>query len=115
MESRARILLLFLLICIVLPRLAAQTNHLEKRISVDLNQVKLKNALPKIGESGGFQFSYNSEIIPGDSLVTIHAKDQKVKKILQDLVDGLVSKYRGKQAIQDGGVFDFNIRAVVFL
>jgi hypothetical protein len=80
------ILLLFLLIGIAVPGLMSQTNHLEKRISIDLDRVMLKSALPKIGESGGFQFSYNSGIIPGDSLVTIHAKDQTVKKILRDLV-----------------------------
>jgi hypothetical protein len=63
----------------------SQTNHLEKKISIDLNQVKLKNALPKIAETGGFQFSYNSEIIPGDSIISLHAKDQPVKKILKDV------------------------------
>jgi hypothetical protein len=80
------IILLSLLISQPAHLLMAQTNHLEKKISINFNQVKLKNALPKIGEAGGFQFSYNSEIIPGDSLVNIHAKDQPVKTILKNLV-----------------------------
>ena len=85
-RSKAGIVILFILISLWVPRLTAQTNHLEKKISIDLNQVKLKNALPKIGESGGFQFSYNSGIIAGDSLVSVHVNDQPVKKILRDLL-----------------------------
>jgi hypothetical protein len=84
-KSNACIVLLFILMNIAVPRLSAQTNHLEKKISIDLNQVKLRNALPKIGESGGFQFSYNSEIIPGDSLVSVNAKDQSVNQIIKCL------------------------------
>lgn len=75
------------------PILSAQTNHLEKKISIDLNRVKLKNALPKIGDSGGFQFSYNSEILPGDSIVSVHASNQPVNQILKNLVG---SGYRFK-------------------
>ncbi|MCX6227463.1 MAG: STN and carboxypeptidase regulatory-like domain-containing protein [Bacteroidia bacterium] len=83
--SKSCIVLIILLLFPVAPWAAAQTNHLEKKISINLNQVKLKDALPKIGESGGFQFSYNSEIIPGDSLVSIHTKDLSVNQILGDL------------------------------
>lgn len=67
-------------------RVPAQTNHLEKKISIHLNQVELKDALPKIGESGGFQFAYNSEIVPGDSLVSVHATNRPVKQVLTELV-----------------------------
>ncbi|HBB92246.1 MAG TPA: hypothetical protein DC042_11155, partial [Bacteroidales bacterium] len=68
------------------PILSGQTNHLEKKISIDLNGMKLKNALPKIGDSGGFQFSYNSEILPGDSIVSVHASNQTVNQILKNLM-----------------------------
>jgi len=67
-------------------RVAAQTNHLEKRITIHLNQVELKDALPKIGDSGDFQFAYNSEIIPGDSVVTVHATNKPVKQVMAELV-----------------------------
>jgi len=61
-------------------------DHLKKRISLDLKETELKAALPKIGEAGSFQFSYNSSIIPGDSLVRIEVSDQKVEDILADLL-----------------------------
>ncbi|MFH0761639.1 MAG: STN and carboxypeptidase regulatory-like domain-containing protein [Bacteroidota bacterium] len=67
-------------------RVPAQTNHLEKKITIHLNRIELKNALPKIGESGNFQFAYNSEIIPGDSLVSVDATNKPVKQVLYDLV-----------------------------
>jgi len=98
--SKFYIVLLFILLNSFPPRAAAQTNHLEKKITIDLNQVKLKNAIPKIGETGGFQFSYNSEIIPGDSLVSINAKDQSVNQILKDLVGpGIRYKVLGNHII----------------
>jgi len=87
MKKSSAIIGLFILLLIPLARIAgAQVNHLDKKISIDLDQVKLKNALPKIGESGDFQFSYNSEIIPGDSIVSVHAQDQSVNTVLKDLV-----------------------------
>ena len=84
-KNKDHIFLVFMLMHLFLPGLHAQTNHLEQKISIDLDRVKLKNALPKIGEAAGFQFSYNSGIIPGDSIVSLHAKDQQVKRILKDL------------------------------
>lgn len=91
---------LFILFILLVPRVMAQTNHLGKNISIDANQVKLKNVLPKIGESGGFQFSYNSDIIPGDSLVTVHAREKTVKNILNDLLGaGIRYKVLGNHII----------------
>ncbi len=93
------VLIVAFLIAVVIP-VAGQVNHLEKKISIDLNQVKLKNALPKIGESGDFLFSYNSEIIPGDSLVSVHAKNQTVNQILKDLMGpGIRYKVLGNHVI----------------
>jgi len=98
--SKSYIVLIIILLISFTQRTAAQTNHLEKKITIDLNQVKLKNVLPKIGESGGFQFSYNSEIIPGDSLVSINAKNQSVIQILKDLVGpGIRYKVLGNHII----------------
>jgi hypothetical protein len=84
--SNSFIAFVFILLVTGFPRGIAQTNHLEKRITLDLNEVELRNALPKIGESGGFQFSYNSEILPGDSIVSISANNQTVNEVLLNLV-----------------------------
>jgi len=84
-RTNFRVILMILMVFTLVP-VVAQTNHLDKKITISLHQVKLKNALPKIAEAGGFQFSYNSEIIPGDSLVSVSASNLAVKKILRDLV-----------------------------
>ncbi len=68
-------------------------NHLKKEISINLNEVELRSALPKLGEAGDFQFSYNASIIPGDSLVSIVANNKSLDKVLDDL---LGSKIRSK-------------------
>jgi hypothetical protein len=66
--------------------LGAQVNHLGTPVSIDIRGVKLKDALPKIAARGGFQFSYNSDIIPGDSLVTVQAENRQVREVLGSLL-----------------------------
>ncbi len=95
-----RLSLLIALLALVATVARAQTNHLEKKISIDFNRIMLKDALPKIGETGGFQFSYNSELIPGDSLVSLNATDQPVKEVLKEVAGpGLRYKVLGNHII----------------
>lgn len=64
----------------------AQTN-LNKTITIDLKRQPLKKALIVIGEKGDFKFSYNSKILPKDSLVNLYAENRKVLKVLRTLFD----------------------------
>jgi len=85
--NKKHIIFLFFL-CFSFTVLSGQEpiDHLNKKVSINLQETELKQALPKIGEAGNFQFSYNSSIIPGDSLVRIEASDQKVEDLLGDLL-----------------------------
>ncbi len=98
--NKSAALLLLVLMAAMAPRAGAQMNHLDKKISIDIRQARLKNALPKIAESGGFLFSYNSEIIPGDSVVSVHAAGQPVKEVLSNLMGpGIRYKVLGNHVI----------------
>jgi hypothetical protein len=62
----------------------AQT-PLKKNISIQANQQRLDNVLEIISNTGNFYFSYNSNIIRRDSLVTVNFSNKSVKEILDYL------------------------------
>ncbi|MEM7037586.1 MAG: hypothetical protein AAF570_11455, partial [Bacteroidota bacterium] len=66
--------------------LSAQENPLNRKITVDLQRTQLDDALYSIGDAGGFDFSYNPEILPTDSLVTVSADNTAVKNVMEDLL-----------------------------
>lgn len=61
-------------------------NLLNKKISVTFFDQPLQKILTEIAHTGNFYFSYNSDVIPEDSLVSIQVKQQMVKIILQKLL-----------------------------
>lgn len=63
---------------------SAQT-PLKKNISVQANRQRLDNVLEIISNTGNFYFSYNSNIIRRDSLVTVNFNNKPVKEILDYL------------------------------
>ncbi len=92
---------LLLMLIVVMPAMGQeQINHLKREISISLNEMELRYALPKIGEAGDFQFSYNAAIIQGDSLVHVEASQQPVEDILGDLLgSGISYKVLGNHVI----------------
>ncbi|MBT3241946.1 MAG: hypothetical protein HN352_02275 [Bacteroidetes bacterium] len=83
----------FLIWGVLANQVSAQTNHLEADVNVDIQNMPLQDALLEIGDAAGFSFSYNSEIIPGDSIINVHANNETVDKVLVDL---LGDEYRYK-------------------
>jgi hypothetical protein len=80
-----RIAIPLLLFFIPLTRLAAQ-GRLDKTISIKVHRQPLTETLAEIGRKGGFYFSYNTNIINGDSLVSIESEDKTVRQILDRLL-----------------------------
>lgn len=63
-----------------------QENHLEKRISIYLENIPLGELIYEIGELGGFQFSYNARLIDGNQPVSVQVVNEQVSTILDDLL-----------------------------
>lgn len=63
----------------------AQTNILNRTVTVSVTNVRLDHALNQIAGAGHFMFSYNTEIIKADSLVTISATNETVRTILDKI------------------------------
>ncbi len=60
---------------------------LDKRITLEVKRQRLDDVLTIISDKGGFAFSYNSSIIKRDSLVSLHANDQTVRQVLNQLLN----------------------------
>ncbi|HEY4062851.1 MAG TPA: hypothetical protein VGM30_13175 [Puia sp.] len=65
---------------------ARAQGRLDKAITIKIHRQPLAQALTEIGRKGGFYFSYNTNIIKGDSLVTLEAEARPVRQILDKLL-----------------------------
>ncbi len=79
----------------LLPIAASGQQWLDRTVSVDVRNVPVKNVLSAVAEQGGFQFSYSADLIPGDSIVSVSAHGQPVRKVLHSV---LGSKFQWKEA-----------------
>lgn len=60
---------------------------LSRNITINIEQQKLSKVLSAIEEKGGFRFSYNSNILPADSLVSIYATNLNIAEALDKLLN----------------------------
>lgn len=81
--------LLLISICLLAVNTRAQ-NNLNRNISISVTHMRLADLLNAIGKKGGFYFSYNSDMIKSDSLVTVSADGQKISALLDELFKGNV-------------------------
>ncbi len=63
----------------------AQKNILSRKISITITNLSLKKTLITIGQKADVKFSYNSEIINGDSIISIKIEKKSVKKCLNKI------------------------------
>src|SRR5882757_6137609 len=63
-----------------------QGGHLDKRIPIRVHQKPLAQVLQEVGKKGDFYFSYNSNILKGDSLVSLDAGNISVRQALDTLL-----------------------------
>ena len=78
----------------------AQRDVAERRVSLSLNNVPLERALSAIAEQADFRFSYNTELIPVDSVVIVSATNQTVGDLITQLFAGRIGyKVVGKHVI----------------
>lgn len=68
----------------------AQSNHLNKKITLKADYIKVEEALIVISKQAKFNFSYNADIVSGDSMVSIDVRNTSVEKTLNEMFDGKV-------------------------
>jgi hypothetical protein len=82
--SNKKTLLITLLVSFCLTQTIAQI-HLNKIITLNIKQQSLSTVVKDISDKGGFNFSYDGNIIAKDSLVSISAVNISVTAILHQL------------------------------
>ncbi|MGN8068105.1 STN and carboxypeptidase regulatory-like domain-containing protein [Mucilaginibacter sp. 22184] len=88
MDSLRRHVLLFLII-FTLPLVSRATEGesiLAKNISVHVSNMRLGSVLKTIEQKGNFTFSYNSNIVKTDSLVTLNVNNWTIKEVLDQML-----------------------------
>ena len=63
-------------------------HYLDKRISFSVREQRLDDILYIISNNAGFSFSYNSNILKRDSLVTMTVENRSVRQVLNQLFNG---------------------------
>ena len=71
--------------CCLLPSNLTAQELMQKKVNVAIRNQSLSEALSKIERAGGFYFSYNSKLIPRDSLVSITAENKTLEEVLKQL------------------------------
>lgn len=86
MNNKRLLTYLFLFILLLITNgVWAKTNHLNKKISISVTNVTIDEVLIRISKIGDFNFSYNAEVLNGDSIVTLKVKKVTVEKTLDEL------------------------------
>lgn len=78
-----------------IPATAMAQSKLDRTISISATRMPVKQVLKDIGTKGGFHFSYNSNIIKEDSLVSLSIQDKSIRQTLDILFDGNI-EYKEK-------------------
>src|SRR6187402_3176978 len=85
MKHQVNRLNLSVLVFLISTSISLGQNLLSKNISLDVNRQRLESVLEILSNKGNFYFSYNSNILKKDSLVSIRASNKTVKEILTQL------------------------------
>lgn len=63
-------------------------NILDRQVSFNANRQRLDDVLSIISNNAGFSFSYNSNIVKRDSLVSLSVSNKTVRQVLNQLFNG---------------------------
>lgn len=65
---------------------SAQSNYLDAEVSMQVSEQKIITVLAQMERVGGFGFSFNSDQIPTDSLISFSAKSETVEQVLHRML-----------------------------
>lgn len=89
--------ILFLLVCVVAVAQQKAVPLLERTISISAVNEKVPSLLNRIGQAGGFSFSYNSAIIDPNQNISLDITNQTVRNVLNEIFKGSMN-YKEKSS-----------------
>jgi hypothetical protein len=66
--------------------LVAQQNPLNREVTIAIDHKRLDDALDRVSKKGQFAYSYRTDLLRADSLVSIDAQEEQVRKITEQLL-----------------------------
>ena len=85
MKTKVLALFIFLFCLLNTSYLFSQANPLSRKISLHLKSQSIEKCLNSIADAGNVHFSYNADILPLDSVVTLNFEHAEIQKILNYL------------------------------
>jgi hypothetical protein len=79
MKLTISLLILLLIFCF---QNFAQQNPLTKKVTISIANQSIEKVLVKISLAGNVNFSYNPDLVPVDSLISVKAEKMEIKRIL---------------------------------
>ncbi|WP_417610153.1 hypothetical protein [Owenweeksia hongkongensis] len=83
MEKICKIVCFHLMLCLGFEALS-QHNHLNKMVSINVQNTSIKQVLASIESQSYFYFSYDAELVPQDSIVSIQLSAVTVEDVLKN-------------------------------
>lgn len=93
MTSRLHISRIILVVSFILTISFVKAQDLDRKISVSLKDVTLKEALDRIGGEAGIYFSYSPQMIPVAKKVSLQVRSKPVSIVLDELLKPLDIRY----------------------
>lgn len=92
----------------------AQTPLLERPITLKVNNEKVSNVLELMAKQGNFSFSYNSDILDGNSRINLWIADKPVREVLNQIFKGSINfKIRKQYVILQKGEFENEKKSLI--
>ncbi|MGZ8554108.1 MAG: STN and carboxypeptidase regulatory-like domain-containing protein [Chitinophagaceae bacterium] len=89
MRNKKWILLVSMVLLLLLPGVVSfAQNILDRRVSFNASRQRLDDVLSIVSNKAGFSFSYNSNIVKRDSLVSLSVSNKTVRQVLNQLFNG---------------------------
>ncbi|MBC7827860.1 MAG: hypothetical protein H7122_08945 [Chitinophagaceae bacterium] len=83
MKQKVGFRTIIILGCIALSSLSLQAQSvLDRNVSIEVSRQRLENVLEILSNKGNFFFSYNSNIIRSDSLVSLNMSNRTIREVL---------------------------------
>ncbi len=62
-----------------------QDNVLEQKISIKMNDVRIRTALETISRKTGYVFTYDTDLIKPETIISVDAEEKPVRKLLDEI------------------------------
>ncbi|MFC2139010.1 secretin and TonB N-terminal domain-containing protein, partial [Bacteroidota bacterium] len=89
-----RIIVACLLFIFIYTNAFSQNSIKDKELSISVAEKTLTEILIELREISGFEFSYNSDIIPKNKIITLIAIDKNIEEILSRIFQGTRLRYK---------------------